>query len=74
MVVEFVRDFPCDDDSGSGRTAIGALGEIRWSTPDRCALDLDVALFFLSESGEVGAAGLAANNLPVLDLGTSAWR
>jgi hypothetical protein len=67
--VEATADYACEDRNSaaasSRRTAIGGLGTVSWADPSRCALSVDVTLFFLNADGGVDAVRLLAPAVPV---------
>jgi hypothetical protein len=46
-----------------GRSAVGGIGSVSYSSPDQCALDFDLTLFFVSEAGELESVRFQAENV-----------
>ena len=65
--VEVISDYACADESSaaadSRRYPIGGMGELRWASEAQCSVDIDVTLFFPSESGGVDAVWFDARGV-----------
>jgi hypothetical protein len=67
--IDYTMDYACEDENSaaadSRRSAIGGLGTLAFTSPSNCTLDVNLTLFFLSESGTVDAVRFAVTGLTV---------
>jgi hypothetical protein len=66
---DYTMDYACVDENSaaadSRRSAIGGLGTLEFTSEAHCTFDVNLTLFFLSESGTVDAVRFAVSGLPV---------